>query len=252
MASSVPGWHLDGIGDFDGNGKGDILWQTTTVRVRLGQRADRGRARIATGDVASSWHIVGTGDFDGNGKSDILWQNDNGAVSILDNGQISGAHNLSARSLLPDHWHIVATGDFDGNGHTDILWQNTDNGALTIWDNGQIGGAHIIPIADVDAPAAGISSATGDFDGNGKSDILWRNDNGRSSIWDNGQIRARTIATGVPSIGTLSVWVTSTTMAKATSSGTMTTAPWRSGTMPRLGTRSLAPARVVPDGHIIV
>ena len=38
--------------------------------------------------MPNSWHVAGTGDFDGNGNSDILWQNDNGTVSIWDNGQI--------------------------------------------------------------------------------------------------------------------------------------------------------------------
>jgi hypothetical protein len=31
-------------------------------------------------------------------------------------------------------------------------------------------------------------SDTGDFDGNGHADILWRNDNGAASIWDNADI----------------------------------------------------------------
>ena len=31
-------------------------------------------------------------------------------------------------------------------------------------------------------------TGTGDFDGNGQSDILWHNSNGAVSVWDNGQI----------------------------------------------------------------
>ena len=31
-------------------------------------------------------------------------------------------------------------------------------------------------------------AGTGDFDGNGKSDILWVNNDGKASIWDNGAI----------------------------------------------------------------
>jgi len=30
-------------------------------------------------------------------------------------------------------------------------------------------------------------AGTGDFDGNGHTDILWQNDNGTIGIWDNGQ-----------------------------------------------------------------
>ena len=85
VASSVPGWHLDGIGDFDGNGKADILLESDSGSVAIWDNGVSGHT-IATG-MPSSWHLVGTGDFDGNGKSDILWQNDSGAVAIWDNGQ---------------------------------------------------------------------------------------------------------------------------------------------------------------------
>jgi hypothetical protein len=36
-------------------------------------------------------------------------------------------------------------------------------------------------------PSSYHIAGTGDFDGNGRSDILWRNDNGSVAIWDNGQ-----------------------------------------------------------------
>jgi hypothetical protein len=86
---------------------------------------------------------VTTGDFDGNGHSDILWRNDNGMVSIWDNGQIGGAHVISGAGVVASTWHFAGTGVFDGNGRDDILWRN-DNGAASIWDNAQIGSAHII------------------------------------------------------------------------------------------------------------
>jgi hypothetical protein len=35
----------------------------------------------------------------------------------------------------------------------------------------------------------------GDFDGNGRADILWRDDNGATTIWDNGlPANAHTVA----------------------------------------------------------
>ena len=40
-----------------------------------------------------------------------------------------------------------------------------------------------------DTMKAGVHiTGTGDFDGNGQSDILWHNSNGAVSVWDNGQI----------------------------------------------------------------
>ena len=50
----------------------------------------------------------------------------------------------------------------------------------SIWDNGQIG--HTIATG---VPASWHVVGVGDFDGNGKSDIVWHNDNGAVAIWDN-------------------------------------------------------------------
>ena len=244
VASSVPGWHLDGIGDFDGNGKADILWESDSGSVAIWDNGVSGHT-IATG-MPSSWHLVGTGDFDGNGKSDILWQNDSGAVAIWDNGQ-SGHTVAGPGSMLPANERVVATGDFDGNGKTDILWQNTSNGALTIWNNGQPAGASTIATS---MPSSWHVAGVGDFDGNGKSDILWQNDNGSVAIWDNGQI-GHTIATGMPSswhvagVGDFDgngksdiVW----------HNDTGAVAIWDNG---QIGHTVAGPGAVVPDWHII-
>ena len=56
----------------------------------------------------------------------------------------------------------------------------------SIWDNGQVAGAHII--ANLAGAPGWHVADTGDYDGNGLSDILWRNDNGAVSTWNDGQI----------------------------------------------------------------
>ena len=83
---------------------------------------------------------------DGNGRDDILWRNDNGAVSLWDNGQIGSAHWISNPGSVPDSAHIGGVGDFDGNGKDDILWRD-DNGATWIWDNAQPSTAHTVAAA---------------------------------------------------------------------------------------------------------
>jgi hypothetical protein len=84
------------------------------------------------------------GDFDANGHDDILWRNDNGTVSVWNNGHLAGAPLIAGVGTIAGNgWNFASVGDYDHNGRSDILWRN-DTGAMSIWDNGQIAGAHII------------------------------------------------------------------------------------------------------------
>jgi len=57
----VPGgWNIEGVGDFDGNGKDDILWRNDNATVAVWDNGQISAAHwIADpGQVANSWHIV--------------------------------------------------------------------------------------------------------------------------------------------------------------------------------------------------
>ena len=80
-----PSWQIKGTGDFNGDGKSDILWQNTDGTAAIWLM--NGMNATAVGAVGPfnpgpSWHIEGTGDYDGDGRSDILWQADDGTPAI--------------------------------------------------------------------------------------------------------------------------------------------------------------------------
>ena len=82
-----------------------------------------------------SWEIKGTGDFNGDGKSDIIWQGENGtaAMWLMDgpNATFVGAVGLVGFNPGPS-WEIKGTGDFNGDGKSDIIWQG-ENGTAAMW-----------------------------------------------------------------------------------------------------------------------
>ena len=191
-------WNVAGVGDFNGDGKADLLWRSTNgslidwtmngAQVTSAQNATLGGTPV-TPDA--SWNVAGLGDFNGDGKSDILWRNNNGALVdwTMNGSQITASQNvtLGGSSVAPDtSWNVAGFGDFNGDGKTDILWRNT-NGTLVDWTmNGSqiassqditLGGSPTMP--DASWSVAGI----GDFSGDGKSDILWRNTSGTLIDW---------------------------------------------------------------------
>jgi hypothetical protein len=141
----------------------------------------------------ADWHLLSTDDFDGDGKGDLFWRTDDGTLAIwqMDGTQIKSADYIRSGATIiktpgPD-WHISGTGDFDADGRGDILWR-TNSGALAIWEmNGtQIKAADFLKIGGrtVGAPGADWHvDGTGDFDGDGRDDILWRTDGGALAIW---------------------------------------------------------------------
>jgi probable HAF family extracellular repeat protein len=187
---AVPsGWTVQGVGDFIGNGNADMLWRNTTGDVVIWYMSAGTLASSADlGVVPSSWTIQGTADFNGDGVADILWRNANGDVVIwfmYANGTIGSSVDLGIVSNNPVAWSIQGTGDFNGDGTPDILWRNA-NGDVVVWLMGtppyQVG--KIASSADLGVvPSAWTIQGTGDFNGDGKTDILWRNANGDVVTW---------------------------------------------------------------------
>ncbi|MBV1691747.1 VCBS repeat-containing protein [Novosphingobium sp. G106] len=188
--NNVPtSWHVAGTGDFNGDGRDDLVWRNDNGSFTswLGQPNGGFVSNDANAwnNVPTSWHVAGTGDFNGDGRDDLIWRNDNGSFTEW-LGQKSGgftSNDANAWNTVPTAWHVVGTGDFNGDGRDDIVWRN-DNGAFTEW-LGQSSGGFASNDANAWAvlPASWKVAGTGDYNGDGRTDITWRNDNGASTDW---------------------------------------------------------------------
>jgi hypothetical protein len=181
-------WQIVGTGDFNGNGRVDILWRNNFT----GQNAvwymngvTYAGFDFITTVTDLTWQIAGTGDFNGDGKPDILWRNSSTGLNAV--WYMNGAVYSSFAYLTPVsdlNWKIAGTADFNGDGRVDILWRNYSTGLNAVWYmNGAVyAGFDFLDtsVADTNWKIAGV----GDFNVDQKPDLVWRNTStGQNAIW---------------------------------------------------------------------
>ena len=188
--ATVPtSWQIAGAGDFNGDGRDDVLWRNDAGELSnwLGQTNGgfvNNDANALT-SAPTNWHVAGVGDFNGDWRDDILWRNDAGQLSDWLGTASGGFANNDANAFanVPTNWHVVAIGNFNGDGRDDILWRN-DAGQLSNWLGTASGGfTNNDANAFSNVPTNWHVAGTGDFNGDGRDDILWRSDTGQLSNW---------------------------------------------------------------------
>ena len=220
------------VGDFDGNGKNDVLFYgANTLRANGGVSASTLLSQgsgswtvVAKDDLGGAGWLGGqpglVGDFDGNGKDDVLFYGTDtlragGGLSVLvllsqGNGTWTtvAKDNLGGAGWLGGQPGLV--GDFDGNGKDDVLFYGTDtlragggvslltllsglsstgNGTWTAAARDNLGGAGWL---------GGQFGLVGDFDGNGKDDLLFY---GADTLRAGGGVSVLTLLSGLTSAG---------------------------------------------------
>jgi len=185
-----------GSNDFNGDGRGDILWHNASTgesQIWLMNGSSRmGRATITDGTrpifIGPPWRIVGSRDFNGDGKSDVLWYNSSTGETQL---WFMKGHELARRATVLSEngspifigppWSIVGTNDMNGDGKSDIIWNNSSTGEIQVWFmNGHtLSGRATVLAEDGSALLVGLPrgfpgriAGTNDMNGDGKPDIV--------------------------------------------------------------------------------
>jgi hypothetical protein len=120
-------------GDFNGDGRADLVWQHSDGRMRMALM--NGGAVLGSRDFPqgrSGWFVSFAPDLDGNGKSDLVWANPDGTYGAW---LMNGVNPVTTGGLLSvgnTGWAVIGFGDLDGDGKADLLWHK-DTGESAVW-----------------------------------------------------------------------------------------------------------------------
>ena len=166
------------LGDFDGDGKDDVLLRHEDGRWDY---YPMGESEPGTANLTRSldWSVAGVGDFNGDGKDDVLLRHEDGRWYYypMDGRRHLDDHGLAG--LWSNRFYSVAgIGDFDGDGKDDVLLRSESGSWYFYPMDGRHTGAGrgaANLTQDLDWSVVGV----GDFNGDGKDDVMLRHEDGR-------------------------------------------------------------------------
>ncbi|MEU6479887.1 VCBS repeat-containing protein [Streptomyces sp. NPDC047017] len=187
--SSWNGVHGLAAGDFNGDGKADLMavWSDGTLHLYTGNgdgTVDAAGGALYGGTTWTTIHGLAAGDFNGDGKTDLMAVWSDGTLHLY-TGTGTGNVNAAGPALYGGTtWAGVSdltAGDFTGDGKADLAGIWADGTLHTYRGNGS---------GDLTGPSAALFGGTtwstahglaaGDFDGDGRTDL--------SAVWYDGTV----------------------------------------------------------------
>ncbi|PSB15514.1 DUF4347 domain-containing protein [Phormidesmis priestleyi ULC007] len=180
-------WKVEGIADFTGDGKLDLLWRN----YQTGEIATWNLNGTTFVDVSYllpvtdlSWQIKGIGDFNGDRKVDLLWRNDQtgeDAFWLLDGAKFSSVVYLP--TVSGSSWGIEGIGDFNNDGSLDLLWRNKTTHEIGTWQLNRTTYT-TSSLFSTSLDSTWQVQKIGDFNRDNNLDILWHNtQSGENKLW---------------------------------------------------------------------
>jgi len=127
----APGFALVGVGNLDGTGKDDVLFQNTATGALLYWNGEAFRNSLTLAP-ASGWQVERIGNFVGSATDDILLFNTKSRVLLFWDAT-RGTAGFQDFITLPENYLVAGAADFDGDGRDDVLFRSNDGASSVYW-----------------------------------------------------------------------------------------------------------------------
>ena len=171
------------VGDFNGDGTSDVILQSgdTVVEWIMNNGAYKSGSVIST--TAAGFKVIAAGDFNGDGTSDLVLQNGNTVVEwFMQAGAYQSGRVVSGSAA---GFQVVAAGDFNGDGTSDLVLQHPSSHTVIDWilnpSSGALQSQNVISVGDPSNYFEVVG--TGDYNGDGTSDLILQNTGGKVVDW---------------------------------------------------------------------
>ena len=168
--------------DFNNDFHGDLAFVNSNGTAALWMMAGN---MPSSGDIIHGAIPVGAvpvlaGDMNGDGMSDIIFK---APPQTPGNGYSYWLSTMNGFTATTTHflwegsnWDLISRVDLNGDGKMDLLWYQPSTGVTGAWLMDAGASPQIISVGTVASPGAGYQvKFAADFNGDGKTDLLWVN-----------------------------------------------------------------------------
>lgn len=133
-------WTIKGLGDVNGDGKADLIWQNTNGSIAVWTMS--GATVLGTSFFSISttgdpnWQISAIADLNRDGYKDLIFRHiGTGTLAVwyVVGNTITRINYLSISQQPDINWQIKAAGDIDGSGVPKIIWRHQTQGWVAAW-----------------------------------------------------------------------------------------------------------------------